>query len=395
MSDIYTLCVNPGSSSYKFKLFSKRKAIFFCEIKNHSEDQFCLDIVFKDVKEIKNISQLEFSKPVEYLSKLVIDYLQIELSKVLGLIIFRVVHGGEKFDKPVEIDKDNLDLIRRLGSMSPLHSPKVISAIEESVALFPNTQSYAVFDTSFHLTNPRENFLYALPYGYYENLGVRRFGFHGIAYANVLRKVADIANFGFNSKIICCHLGSGSSVCAIKDGKSVNHSFGFTPDENLIMATRSGEVDYDAIAFLKEKLLLSDSDVTKLLNQESGLIGVSGMSKDMKFLIDNYDKFDRAKLAVDMYVNKVIEFLAKFYLELQGVDLITFSGGIGFHSFVIRNMIIQKLNILGIKLDQAKNERELDEDVKLIESEDSICKIAVVKVDEEDEMMRQVMELKG
>lgn len=478
----YTLCVNAGSSSCKFKLYTSNIFQFRCELKNHSANNYTVEIFSKDTSQTKVITKEEFEKPLELFSLLVKENLQIELQEVLELVIFRIVHGGEKFEQPVIIDQDNLDLIRRLGSMAPLHSPKIISAIEESIKLFPNAKNYGVFDTSFHLTNPQENFLYALPYGYYENLGVRRFGFHGIAYANVLRKVREfkavnpslgkvaqpegVANFVTNSdatvvnpplsegslggkgaryepkggarganlvhfkeisnfsnlplrhfvtppllgeesrietistefaatsKIISCHLGSGSSVCAIKDDKSINHSFGFTPDENLIMATRSGEVDYDAIDFIKDRLLLSDADVTKLINEESGLLGVSGMSKDMKFLLDNYDKSDRAKLAVDMYVNKVVEYISRFYVELQGVDLITFSGGIGLPSFIIRNMIIQKLNILGIKLDQAKNEVDSDEDVRFIESADSICRIAVVKVDEEGEMVSQVVKVK-
>lgn len=409
-----SLVVNVGSSSVKFKIFYFYNLLLSFRIDDVEEfykkylfnfDSSVAKIFSDDTGISINADFLksdqdehwpnnririeEYNGPLNLLMRVCLEKFQLNFSESIDKIIFRIVHGGEKFEQPVIIDQDNLDLIRRLGSMAPLHSPKIISAIEESIKLFPNAKKYGVFDTSFHQTNPQENFLYALPYGYYENLGVRRFGFHGIAYANVLRKIGE-SNSGATSKIISCHLGSGSSVCAIKDGKSFNHSFGFTPDENLVMATRSGEVDYDAIDFIKDRLLLSDADVTKLLNEESGLLGISGISKDMKFLLENYDKASRAKLAVDMYVNKVVEFISRFYIELQGVDLITFSGGIGFPSFIIRNMIIQKLNILGIRLDQVKNEGESDEDVRFIESEDSICKIAVVKVDEEGEMMGQV-----
>lgn len=427
MNKGYILCVNAGSSSYKFKLYNNDILEFQCELKNHSFDEYSSESSAKDKPQSKSISQSEFEKPLELIISLVQENLQIDLGQALTTAIFRIVHGGEKYTKPIVIDKDQLDIIRKLGQMAPLHSPETISAIEQSIQLFPKAKIYGVFDTSFHLTNPKENYLYALPYGYYENLGIRKFGFHGIAYANVLRKIGVVAEFSDNpsfgkacpdnsgvarykpekqpknksdqkvlnayfTKIISCHLGSGSSVCAIKDGVSLNHSFGFTPDENLIMATRSGEVDYDAIAFLKDKLLLSDQDVTKLLNLESGLLGVSGYSKDMKILVEDYSRNERSKLAVDMYVNKVVEYVSTFYIELQGTDAIIFSGGIGFASWVIREMVLKKLEILGIRFDQEINKNEFSEDVNFIESIGSICKIAVVKVDEELEMVWQVQE---
>ncbi|GAB4284645.1 MAG: acetate kinase [Candidatus Dojkabacteria bacterium] len=380
------LVINAGSSSIKFTLFNNAEnPIYSGALINHSGQEYFFRTTNSDLQH--QITSQQFRNAADFiLNKLITEGSVSDIAEIKKTI-HRIVHGGEQFKKPVELTLNIFRELEKYNDYAPLHNPFALNIAKQFIEKLWEIKHYGVFDTSFHLTNKKENFLYGLPYGYYENIKIRRFGFHGINYSYVSKFNKDYAK----KKLIICHLGSGSSVCAIQDGKSINHSFGFSPEVNLIMATRSGEIDYSAVIYLKNKLGLNDSDVIELLNKESGLLGISGYSKDMKVLLKDYETNDRAKLAVDMYIAKVVEYIAKFFVELQGCDYLIFTGGIGAGSDFIREKICSKVAILGIKIDKDKNSGEIDVSKFIdLSAEKSKTKVHVVPAGEEIEMVRQV-----
>jgi len=380
----YKIAINAGSSSRKIKVFDESLVeVIKINMTNHQENEFLVRINDEE----QSIAEHEYKNISEFLFRILGDK-NINASDI-DFISHRVVHGGEEFKKPTKIDKLTLERIRNYNTFAPLHNPFALEIIENIFEKYPDITQYAVFDTSFHLTNPRENYLYGLPYGYYENIGVRRFGFHGISYQSVLKSLSDYVDL-HPTKInaIVCHLGSGSSVCLIEKGKSIDHSFGFSPDENLVMATRSGEVDYDAVKFVKDKLMLTDKDIERLLNYESGLLGISGYTKDMKTLLDDYESNERARLAVDMYVKKIVEFVSKLYVASDGTDYLIFTGGVGAGSDIIRKKVTESLGVVNIRLDDSKNDGKQNvSEILGISAKDSGVKVMVVPTDEEREMI--------
>lgn len=388
------LVVNAGSSSLKCKLYStKLDTIGSVIIKNFAVDQYDCEIQIHKKVHTERITKEIFNQPFQYLIETFQKYAILKSTDDITSIVHRIVHGGENFIAPIEITDEVFNKLLEYNTFAPLHNPIALDKVLQSKKVL-HAKQYAVFDTAFHATVPKENYLYGLPYGYYENLRIRRYGFHGISYQYIVNEFAKQSfRNKFPNKIIACHLGSGSSVCAILEGKSINHSFGFTPNENLIMATRSGEVDYDAVAYLRKKLGLTDSDVSTLLNSESGLLGISGYTKDMKTLLVDYANHDRAKLAVDMYVNKIVNFISQFYIELNGCDALIFTGGIGAGSDVVRQMIVNKLAILNISINQKLNHGKIDvSEILNISSADSKTQVMVVPTDEELQMAREIVQ---
>lgn len=388
------LAINAGSSSLKCKLYTTElDTICTLVIKNFAIDQYDLDIQIHKKIHTERITKDIFNQPFEYL----IDTFQklgvLKTQKDITALVHRIVHGGENYTAPVEISDEIFNKLLEYNTFAPLHNPIALDKVLQSKKIL-NGKQYAVFDTAFHTTVPKENYLYGLPYGYYENLRIRRYGFHGISYQYIVNELmSQSVHKKIPQKIIACHLGSGSSVCAIFDGKSINHSFGFTPNENLIMATRSGEVDYDAVAYLRKKLGLTDADVSTLLNSESGLLGISGYTKDMKKLLVDYATHDRAKLAVDMYVNKIVNFISQFYVELNGCDMLIFTGGIGAGSDMIRDMVVKKLSILNISIHEKANHGKIDVSELLdISGIDSKTQVMVIPTDEELQMGREILQ---
>jgi len=391
------LSLNTGSSSLKFKLFDKElKVITEGLFKHHNSANF----VFTQNLEsgIQNIDILEadYTNAISFLFTKLQEYKILENPGELDFIVHRIVHGGEEFTEPIELTNENITKVEKYSELAPLHNPFALEKIKHIAATYPNLKQFAVFDTSFHLTNPKENFLYGLPYGYYENIKVRKYGFHGISHKFVTEQVLSSNVERPTSNLIICHLGSGSSVCAVKDGKSLATSFGFTPMENLITSTRVGEIDYDAVKFLKAKLNLSDIDIEHLLTKESGLLGISGYSNDMKQLLADYESNDRAKLAIDMYVNSVIDYIAPFYVLFGGCDYLVFTAGIGQGSDKIREMICEKLKILNIKLKIEANSGQIDvvKNLDLTDS-DSKTQVWVIPTNEELQMVNEVLSSKS
>ncbi|KMQ39422.1 acetate kinase [Oenococcus oeni] len=304
----------------------------------------------------------------------------------------RVVAGGEWFNKSVLINDEVLNKIERLAAYAPLHNPANAMGIRAFSKIIPDATEVAVFDTAFHQTMPKENYLYAVPYEYYTKYGVRRYGAHGTSHKYVSEQAAKLIGKPLEElKMITLHLGAGASVTAIKNGRSFDTSMGFSPLAGLVMATRSGDVDVSLIDYIKAKEDISDQEMLNVLNQKSGLLGVSTISSDMRDLLDVYDTNDHAKLAIDMFVGRVVDYIGQYYFELKGADALVFTAGIGENSVPIRKMIIDRLAFLGIKLDEDANDKHGVE--TKITTDDSKMAAYVIPTNEELEIARDVQNL--
>ncbi|MFA6401285.1 MAG: acetate kinase [Salinivirgaceae bacterium] len=270
----------------------------------------------------------------------------------------RVVHGGEYFSKSVLIDEKVKEKIVKLCDLAPLHNPAHLAGIESMQKLLPNVPQVAVFDTSFHQTMPPESFLYAIPYEYYLKHKVRRYGFHGTSHKYVAEKACEYLGLDFhNSKLITCHLGNGASIAAIKNGKSFDTSMGFTPVEGLIMGTRVGNLDAGALLYLMEKENLDHKGINDLINKRSGMLGISGISSDMRDIESEAwnNKNERAILALNMYHLRVKRYIGAFAAEIGGIDALIFTGGVGENGPETREEICANMEFLGVEFDKEIN----------------------------------------
>ncbi len=282
--------------------------------------------------------------------------------------------------------------IDELSVLSPLHNPVNLKGIVEFEKALPHAVQVAVFDTSFHKTMPEEAYMYALPYDYYEKDGIRRFGFHGPSHEYVSEKAKELFGEEVSHKVITCHLGNGSSLCAIKDGKSIDTSMGFTPLAGLVMGSRTGDIDPEIIPFIEETRGLDSEGVRQLLNKQSGLLGISGVSNDLREVQKAADSGNhRAQLAVKMFVHQIQHYIGAYAADLDGLDTLIFTAGIGEHSSSIRQLVCEKLGYLGVSIDDTKNQNN---EVS-IESQDSRVKVAVIPTDEEIVIARDVVKTAG
>ncbi|OIL71593.1 acetate kinase [Oenococcus oeni] len=391
------LSVNAGSSSLKFKLLNMPEESVIAEglieriggsldqddnvtIKFNGEKHKSRQ-AFKNHEDVINLMLSQFKK-----FGIVNNFNEI---KGIG---HRVVAGGEWFNKSVLINDEVLNKIERLAAYAPLHNPANAMGIRAFSKIIPDATEVAVFDTAFHQTMPKENYLYAVPYEYYTKYGVRRYGAHGTSHKYVSEQAAKLIGKPLEElKLITLHLGAGASVTAIKNGRSFDTSMGFSPLAGLVMATRSGDVDVSLIDYVKAKEDISDQEMLNVLNQKSGLLGVSTISSDMRDLLDVYDTNDHAKLAIDMFVGRVVDYIGQYYFELKGADALVFTAGIGENSVPIRKMIIDRLAFLGIKLDEDANDKHGVE--TKITTDDSKMAAYVIPTNEELEIARDVQNL--
>jgi len=286
------------------------------------------------------------------------EYGVISAKEEIGAVGHRVVHGGEKITKSSLIDDSIKKEIYNHVELAPLHNPYNLKGIDACEKLFPSVPQVAVFDTSFYQNMPEYAYLYALPYHLYKQYGIRKYGFHGISHLYTAEHTAKMMKSPLNKlKIISCHLGAGCSITAIRNGSAVDTTMGFSPLDGIMMSTRSGSVDPEAIIYLM-KIGHTINDVLATLNRESGILGVSGISDDMEQVINNMHKKDRrAALAVDMFVYQVQKYIGAYYVVLGGVDAISFTGGIAVNSALVRTLICKPLETIGVKLDKEKNEK--------------------------------------
>ena len=306
----------------------------------------------------------------------------------INAIGHRVVHGGEKFNKSVIITEEVKNTIRDCIELAPLHNPAALTGIEACEKVMPGKPNVAVFDTAFHQTIPEERYIYPIPYEYYEKYRIRKYGFHGTSHKYVSRRIAEILGKPVEDlKIINCHLGQGASLCAIEGGKSVDTSMGFTPLAGIAMGTRSGDLDPSIVTYLMKKENLTPDEMEKILNKQSGLLGISGLSADNRDLLASIEKQDenskRAKMAMETYCYIIAQYIAKYAVAMNGVDVITFAGGVGERGPDERKMICDHLSFMGVELDEEANKVKAEE--KQISSSNS--KVAVWIVPTEEELM--------
>lgn len=390
-----TLAINAGSSSLKFQLLEMPAETVIAkgqiERIGLPESVFTMKFNGEKTEIVRDIA--DHKEAIEELLEQFRAQNVADKSEITG-VGHRVVAGGEWFNKSVIVDEEVLHKIHRLADYAPLHNPANATGIEVFQELLPDAVSVAVFDTAFHQTLPRENYLYPLPYEYYTKYGARKYGAHGTSHRYVAERTADILGKPLEElKIITLHLGAGASITAIKYGKSFDTSMGFTPLAGLMMATRAGDVDPSLIYYIQEREGLSNAEMLKILNNKSGLLGVSTLSSDMRDLEEVADTNEHAKLALDMFLNRVIRYLGQYTFEMGGVDAIVFTAGIGENAANVREDIIERLDFLGIKIDkEANNVRGVE---RVISTDDSTAKVLLVPTNEELEIARDVERLKA
>jgi acetate kinase len=313
--------------------------------------------------------------------------------KEIDAVGHRVVHGGEDFANSVLIDDKVMKSIEDCIDLAPLHNPPNIIGIKACQKLLPGVKMVAVFDTAFHQTIPDYAYMYAIPYEYYEKYKIRRYGFHGTSHRFVSKRASELMGKKIDQcNIITCHLGNGASVAAIKNGKTIDTSMGFTPLEGLIMGTRSGDIDPAVIPFLSEKEKMSIKEIDTLLNKKSGVLGVSGVSSDFRDIEGEAEKGnDRARLALDMFHTRVKKYIGAYMAELGNVDAVVFTAGLGENSAESRKEICKGLESLGIEIDVDANKTRGKE--QLISKKDSKIKVFVIPTNEELVIARDTLEI--
>lgn len=321
------------------------------------------------------------------------DYGAIKSMDEIGAVGHRVVHGGETFASSVVIDEEVMKVLYDCVELAPLHNPPNITGIEACQELMPNTPMVAVFDTAFHQSMEKESYIYPIPYEYYEKYKIRRYGFHGTSHKYVANRVAEIMGKDIKDlNIITCHLGNGSSVCAIQGGKSVDTSMGFTPLEGLVMGTRSGDIDPAIIPFIMDKEDMTFDEVNQMLNKKSGVLGISGLSSDFRDLeLAIEEGNERAKLAIDVFTNRVKKYIGAYMATMCGVDCLVFTAGIGENSAFLRSEICKGLECLGIIIDEELNQVRGEE--AKINKDLTSASIYVVPTNEELMIARDTLEL--
>ncbi|MBQ3596457.1 MAG: acetate kinase [Clostridia bacterium] len=309
----------------------------------------------------------------------------------IGAVGHRVLHSAEDFKQSVVIDDEVIRICEKNAVFGPLHMPGNIACIKSCREVMPGVPMVAVFDTTFHSTMPAKAYMYGIPYEVYDQYKIRKYGFHGTSHKFVSQETAKLV--GENAKMVICHLGNGSSISAVKDGKCQDTSMGFTPLEGLVMGTRSGDIDPAAVDYLREKLNLKPEEVVNYLNKKCGVLGVSGISSDLRDLEAAVEQGnERALLALEMLAYRVRKYVGSYIAVLGGVDAVVFTGGIGEHSPRIRRLVMENMEFCGAKFDNDKNEA-YDSGVGYINTEDSKVKIIVLPTNEELSIARETKQL--
>lgn len=390
------LVVNCGSSSLKFQLIdSETEAVSasgLCErigldgsitYKAHGE-KLVQEIALPDHEvAIKKVLEMLLDAKVGVVKSL----------QEIQAVGHRLVHGGEKFSSSVIITEEVIEQITSCNDLAPLHNPANLLGVRACQEVMPGVPNVAVFDTAFHQTMPKKAYLYGLPKEYYEKYGVRRYGFHGTSHSFVSNRLAQLAGLDKeHSKMIVCHIGSGASISAIKDGKSVDTSMGMTPLEGLVMGTRSGDIDPAIIEYICNKENLSVGEVTTILNKKSGALGLSGISNDYRDLVDAMNQGNEdAKNAMDVMIYRVLKYIGAYYVALGGVDAIALTAGAGENNLEIREAILKGLECLGVVFDPEANTTRGEE--TLLTKPESKIPVWVVPTNEELAIARETARL--
>lgn len=329
---------------------------------------------------------LEHRSAIEYILGVLTSekYGCIKSLDEINAVGHRVVHGGEKFNSSVLITDEVMQKMIECIDIAPLHNPPNIAGINAITELIPNVEQVGVFDTAFHQTMPPHAYMYGIPYSLYEKYGIRRYGFHGTSHRYVSRRACEFLKLPYEKqRIITCHIGNGASITAIQDGKSIDTSMGFTPVEGLLMGTRSGDVDAGVISFIMEKEMIDAASLSTLVNKHSGVLGISGISSDMRDIEDGIKNGnERARLAMDMYDYRIRKYIGAYAAALGGLDVLVFTGGVGENQYNTRAAVCRYLGFMGVEIDEKLNDGLRGEEVEL-STPASKVKVVVVPTDEE------------
>ncbi len=383
------LVLNCGSSSVKYKLIDTEGEKVLAEggvekIKLH--DGFLKYKCPDGSKAIIELGKTDHKGAIEAILRVLTDKTDGVIASFdeIGAVGHRLVHGGEKFSSSVLIDDAVKEMVRECYPLAPLHNPANMTGVEAITALMPDVPQVGVFDTAFHQTMPAKSYMYALPYKYYQQDAIRRYGFHGTSHRYVSQRVCEFLGVDIHGqRIITCHIGNGGSITAIVDGKSVDTSMGLTPTEGLMMGTRVGDIDPGALTYLMTKHHLSVDELQAIINKDSGVAGVSGISSDMREIEAAVKDGDpRATLALDMYEQRIIKYIGAYAAEMGGVDIIVFTGGVGENQTGVRENVCKPLAFMGVEIDTALNATVRGTET-LISTPSSRIKVAVIPTDEE------------
>ncbi|WP_042223208.1 acetate kinase [Oceanobacillus manasiensis] len=388
------LAINAGSSSLKFQLIKMPEeevmakglveriglpeAIFAIEV-NDNEDKFVGDIPNHEVAVKKLLASLTDSGVISSLDE-------------LDAIGHRVVHGGEKFSDSVKLTDEVIKSIEEVSELAPLHNPANLTGIHAFKEILPNVPMVAVFDTAFHQTMPESSYLYSLPYDYYEDYGIRKYGFHGTSHKYVSQRASELMGVPLDQlRLISCHLGNGASIAAIQGGESIDTSMGFTPLAGVTMGTRSGNIDPALIPYIMEKTGKTAEEVMDVLNKESGMLALSGFSSDLRDIEQQSGENKRAELALEVFAGRIHKYLGSYAAKMSGVDAIIFTAGVGENSATIREKVLHGLEFMGVYWDPALNQiRGKDQ---FINYPHSPVKVIVISTNEEVMIARDTLRL--
>lgn len=386
------LSVNAGSSSLKFTMFElpECKVIIGGTFEKIGIDGSFYTIKYNGNKDKKEAQMKDHTAAVKILLDELINYGVIKSYDEIDGVGHRIVHGGDKYTSSIIIDEEVEKTVEELTPLAPLHNSANLVGVRSFKKVLPNTPMVAVWDTAFHQTMKEEEFLYAVPYSWYEKYGVRKYGFHGTSHRYISETMKEL--YGENTKIISCHIGNGASLCAIKNGKCIDTSMGFTPIAGVVMGTRCGDIDVGLIPYVMSKTGKTFDEVMTDLNKNSGMLGLTGVSSDMRDVEESYERKDsRSVDAMNVYIKKIVDYISMYNTLLEGCEYIVFTAGVGENSNLVRSEVIKRLSFMGIKLDEEKNNQRGISGV--ISTDDSTVKVLVIPTDEELMIAKDTYEL--
>lgn len=393
------LVLNCGSSSIKYRLYEMTSRITLAQggiEKIGLPDSFLKITLPSGEKVILKKSIPEHTVGIEFILDTLTNsqYACLKSVNEIDAVGHRLVHGGDKFNASVVINEAVIDKMKECTDLAPLHNPANLKGVAAISKILPNVPQVGVFDTSFHQTMPDYAYMYALPYEYYQKYGVRRYGFHGTSHRYVSHRACELLKMDYNrSRIITAHIGNGGSITAIQNGCSIDTSMGLTPVEGLMMGTRVGDVDLGAITYIMEKEHLDVAEIAAIINKKSGVLGISGVSSDMRDLEKAINEGNRrAQLAMKMYNYRILKYIGAYIAVMNGVDLIVFTGGVGENQAATRAYVCDNLGYIGVCYDKELNARSHGQEVELSTKESKV-RIMVVPTDEEWMIASDTMKL--